>query len=74
MKIEKLGNSETVLYKENATILFSYNTPVAAFIFGKGYVRTTTFHSVTTSKHINKWLGNNEAEKVDQETLNKLVE
>jgi len=73
MKLEPIGSNKTVLYTENATILFSYSTPVAAFIFGRGYVRTNQFFSTTTSKHINAWLGNNEAEKVDQTVLDELV-
>jgi len=38
------------------TLLFSYKTPVAAFIAGRGYFRTEHKWSVTTSKHITKWL------------------
>ncbi len=29
---------------------------MAAYIFGEGFVKTDQFWSVTTSRHINKWL------------------
>ena len=41
---------------DNLSILFSYETPVAAWISGRGYVKTDKFWSVTTSRHINKWI------------------
>lgn len=39
-----------------ATVLVSYSTPVAAFVKGSGFIRAVERYSVTTSKHINKWL------------------
>lgn len=53
-------------------VLFSYTTPVAAMIPDKGYIRTATKYSVTTSKHINHWLGGINAETVPQEQIDKL--
>lgn len=41
---------------DDTTILVSYNTPVAAFIIGEGWVRTDRKWSQTTSRHITKWL------------------
>lgn len=41
---------------KNYTILFSYNTPVAAFILGQGWYITEKKWSQTTSRHITKWL------------------
>ena len=37
-------------------LLYSYNTPVAAYQEGVGYFRTEEKYSATTTKHINKWL------------------
>ena len=54
------------------TIFFSYKTPVAAFVPGKGYIRTEEYHSVTTSRHTNKWVGPN-AVKVPQAEIDALV-
>lgn len=57
MKLKKLGNNETlIVYNNGIEILFSYETPVAGHIIGEGYFKTDTYYSVTTSKHINKYL------------------
>ena len=74
MRIERQKQTNAmVIYKDDATILISYSTPVAALIFGRGYVRTNKFWSVTTSRHINAWLDDRKAELVDQSVLNELV-
>ena len=41
------------------TVFFSYKTPVAAHIPGEGYCKTDCRWSVTTSKHIGKWIARN---------------
>jgi len=77
MKINPYASNMTVLETENNSILFSYKTPVAAFISGLGVVRTSKKWSVTTSRHINKWLGTEfsgmECKEVDQTILDNLV-
>lgn len=74
MKVRKAGNNMTELSLTNGTdVLFSYETPVAAFIEGEGYVRTATKYSVTTSRHINKWLDGMVAREVDQSVIDALV-
>ena len=74
MKVRKAGNNMTELSLTNGTdVLFSYETPVAAFIEGEGYVRTATKYSVTTSRHINKWLDGMVAREVDQGVIDALV-
>jgi hypothetical protein len=61
MNLKPLGSNQTELDLGNGTIvLFSYKTPVAVMIDeGLGFVfyRTDKKWSVTTSRHINKWLG-----------------
>ena len=61
----------------DARIFFSYRTPVAAYVFGRGFVRSEDFFSVTTSRHINKWIGTDSktdtTEKVSQDFLNSLA-
>jgi hypothetical protein len=72
MKLQRLGNNETTVQIGENTVLYSYSTPVAAFVPGRGYLRTTTHYSVTTSKHINKWAGK-DATQVDQSEIDKLA-
>ena len=74
MKLRKAGNNMTELSLPTGTdVLFSYETPVAAFVEGEGYVRTETRYSVTTSKHINKWLNGMVAREVPQSFIDALV-
>ena len=53
------------------TVLFSYNTPVAART-PDGIFKTEKFWSTTTSKHINKW-GAKDAETRPQEYFDNLT-
>ena len=56
MQLTPIASNMTEGETSEARILFSYRTPVAAYIFGEGFVKTDQFWSVTTSRHINKWL------------------
>lgn len=77
MKLKVIGSNQTeVETASGVTVFFSYNTPVAAHIPGKGFIKTAKQWSKTTSKHVNQWLnkqGSGKAEIVDQEELNKLA-
>ena len=56
LKLRQLGPNQTELELDNMLILFSYETPVAAWVAGRGWLRTDTKYSKTTTKHINQWL------------------
>lgn len=57
MKLKPLGSNQTTIELADGTvILFSYETPVAAFVPGQGYCATHKYFSRTTSKHITQWL------------------
>lgn len=72
MKLKSIGSNQTVVTKADGTeVLYSYSTPVAAFIPGRGMVQTSTKYSTTTSRHVNKW-GAGNAPKVDQSELDNL--
>ena len=67
MKIKSLGANQTeITLSDYTTILVSYETPVACHIPGEGYYKTEQHYSPTTSKHINKWLGNYRATQQPQ--------
>ena len=73
MRIKKLGNNETLMvYNDGTEILFSYETPVAGRTHN-GYFRTDKNFSVTTSRHINKYLEGRNATIVDQQSIEELV-
>ena len=61
MQLTKLASNMTEIENNAARVLFSYSTPVAAFIHGTGWVKTEKSWSSTTSRHINKWMGKDTA-------------
>ena len=70
MKIKSIASNMTELHTDDAVILFSYSTPVAALRKADHkYLRTDQFWSVTTSRHINKWLSGVDAQTVPQAEL-----
>jgi len=74
MKLHHVGSNQTVVILTNGNqVFFSYETPVAAYVHGKGYVRTTTNYSRTTSKHITQWLHGVKADSVEQEVIDALT-
>ena len=61
LRLKQIGSNKTELtYRndngEDISILFSYETPVAGYD-DHGAFRTDEKFSVTTSKHINRYLG-----------------
>ena len=77
MKVQSIGSNQTEVELADGTcVLFSYSTPVAALVPGKGWIRTAFKHSATTSKHVNAWLAKNcggTVESVPQWDLDQLV-
>jgi hypothetical protein len=77
MKVQQVTTTSTqVSLSDGTEVLFSYSTPVAALVPGKGWMRTEQFYSTTTSKHINAWLRKNcggEVQTVPQWDLDQLV-
>lgn len=72
MTLRKLGSNVTLMCWDNKQVLYSYETPVAAWVLGKGYYRTTQYFSRSTSKHISQWLDGRSAEMVDQSYIDNL--
>ena len=70
MKVKNIGSNITELEFEDGTlVLVSYETPVAARVFGLGkdndgcaLARTSKKWSATTTRHINKWMRSNFSE------------
>jgi len=75
MQLTPIASNQTEVETSKARILFSYRTPVAAYVFGVGFVKTDKFWSVTTSRHINKWIGGKDVtvREVTQTYLDGLV-
>ena len=73
MKIKQIASNMTELDLGFAQVFFSYETPVAARLTDGSLVRTATKYSVTTTKHINKWLNGCEALTVSQDRIDCLL-
>ena len=73
LELRQVGNNMVEVEKEKARVLFSYNTPVAAYVRGVGYIRTEEYFSSTTSRHITKWLAGASAKAVPQSEINDLI-
>lgn len=74
MEVRAIGSNQTEVETSDGTrILVSYSTPVAAYIAGRGYVRTSEHYSKTTTSHINKWLDGAECEIVTPAEIKGLV-
>lgn len=73
MKLRQIGPNQTELYVGDTVVFFSYETPVAALVPGRGYLRTDQKWSATTSKHINRWLEGVNATLVPQAELDALI-
>ena len=72
MKLNPLGSNRNEIEIKGNRILFSYSTPVAAWVNGKPY-RTDKKWSVTTSKHINKWFDGVKAMSAPQSFFDSLT-
>ncbi len=74
MKLTPIAaNRNVISYNNGSEVFFSYSTPVAGYHPDKGYLRTEQWYSQTTTKHINKYLGDIPFHTVSQETINNLV-
>lgn len=75
MKIVPIRSNVTELHlNSGVVILFSYQTPVAAFVPGKGYLVTSKKFSATTSRHISQWLARTEAWEVPHNEIEALAD
>ena len=73
MKLKQIGSNMTELDLGFAQVFFSYETPVAACLTDGSLVRTAERYSVTTTKHINKWLDGCDALTVSQDRIDCLL-
>ena len=63
--LNPIGPNCTELEYPNGTrVLFSYKTAVAAYVVGRGLLRTSKKYSATTSRHVSKWLDGRNAIEV----------
>lgn len=69
-KVKNVGSNMTLLIRDNAKILFSYETPVAVYDVDEAeFYKTDVKYSMTTTRHINKWLDGENATVVPQAVI-----
>ena len=74
MKLTSFATNRTLLsFADGTEVFFSYSTPVAGYKPNIGYVKTNQWYSSTTTRHINKYLDDNFALNVEQNTINNLI-
>ena len=73
MNLSPIASNMTEVTTDSARILFSYRTPVACFHSDGNAYRTEKRWSVTTSRHINKWLDGIKAAEKPQAFFDSLV-
>ena len=74
MKLHSFATNRTLLtFADGTQVFFSYSTPVAGYKPNIGYVKTNQWYSSTTTRHINKYLDDNFALNVEQDTINNLI-
>lgn len=66
------NNMQVIQFNDGRRVCTSYGVPVAVYVPGDGYKRTTRRYSVTTSKHMNAFAGK-DAPEVDAATFAALV-
>lgn len=67
MKLNPIKSNMTELEVNGNSILFSYKTPVAGYD-DKGAFRTSEWFSMTTTKHINQYLGGKDVGRVVEQS------
>lgn len=72
MKLKTIGSNMNEVEVNGKSVLFSYETPVAGYD-DEGAFRTDEKFSMTTSKHINKYLGKGVGRTVPQSYIEGLV-
>lgn len=67
MKLNPIKSNMTELEVNGNSILFSYKTPVAGYD-DQGAFRTSKWYSMTTTKHINQYLGGKDVGRVVEQS------
>ena len=68
------ANTMTIQLSGGREVCLSYGIPVAAFIPGRGYLKTARRYSATSSKHANQYAaGRRDVTTLDDATFRALV-
>jgi hypothetical protein len=69
VRLSTYGANQNEVTIGDVSLFFSYETLVAMHIQGHGYLRSGKSWSKTTTRHVNKWIGDADCQVVTQEAL-----
>jgi hypothetical protein len=74
LKLKPIASNMNLIDTHDYLVLFSYATPVACYDKRSlDYYRTAKKWSMTTSRHINKWLDGVQAKEMPQNYFDNLL-
>lgn len=74
LTVKPIASNMTLIDTDSHIVLFSYSTPVASFDKSNyQFYRTAKKWSVTTTRHINKWIDGVKAIEQPQEYFDNLL-
>jgi hypothetical protein len=74
LKLKPIASNMNLIDTPDLIVLFSYSTPVACYDKRSlDYYRTSKKWSMTTSRHINKWLDGVQAKEMPQDYFDNLL-
>ena len=66
MEMQRIDpNMAVIMFKDGTRIMFSFDVPVAAYIPGRGYVKSSRYFSRSSNYHIVQFANGNMAVPVD---------
>lgn len=71
--MSKSKNVSILKLSDGREVCLSYGVPVAAYLPGRGFVKTAARYSVTTSRHANQFAGPNPTE-ISESEFRALIE
>lgn len=75
MEIQPLAvNAFAVVLRSGVRLLYSYGSPAAVYVPGRGYLRTAWYISRTTSAHVSEFARGNTAREIPHDEILKIAE
>lgn len=75
MQLQKVdANMAVILFKDGTRIMFSYAVPVAAYVPGRGYIKSSRYFSRSTNYHVTRFLNGNMGASVDHSVVLELAQ
>lgn len=67
------ANMAVIMFKDGTRIMFSYDVPIAAYVPGRGYIRSSRYFSRSSNQHVLQFLNGNMGTPVDHSEILELA-